>query len=148
MIFRIFTFGVAAAIGMTMAVWTADREPPIVIATVDIETPEVQPGGELLLHYYVKRYRECSYSADRVIFDSMKVRYVLPDQSFIRPPGPLGDDDYRTRIKLPDSMSQGAALYKLTLRYECNIIHKWWPIISKPTDVTFVVKGPRIESSP
>jgi hypothetical protein len=52
------------------------------------------------------------------------------------------------RIKLPDSMSQGAALYKLILRYECNIIHKWWPIISKPTDVTFVVKGPRIESSP
>lgn len=141
MIFRIVTFGVAAALGTVLAMWTVDRDPPIIVNSVEVETPVVQAGGLVRLHYIVRRFRDCSYISDRVILDSAKVRFVLPDISFIRPPGTLGMDDYRMILQLPTVIAQGPAIYRVTLRYECNVLHRWWPIVSRSADVGFTVEG-------
>jgi hypothetical protein len=149
MIFRIFTFGMAGLMGTALAVWTVDREPPIVITRTELLTPEVPAGGELKFHMWVTRYRSCKVSIDRLILDSAKLRFVLEDQAFERPPGPLGEDDYVNLVKVPIQTSAGSAVYRTITRYECNIIHRWfWPIVVGPSDLPFFVRGPEVVPLP
>ena len=147
MIFRAFTFGVAATVGISLGIWTIDREPPTTTNRVEVITPEVPPGGKLRIHYWVRRMKECAIRIDRMMIDSTKVRVVLPDIDFERPPGPIGDDDYVSEVDVPDSLTEGPAIYRAVFRYNCNLIHRWfWPVVVGPVDVQFTVKGPKVPS--
>jgi hypothetical protein len=141
MIFRAFTFGVATTVGVALGLWTIDRDPPVVINSVQVLTPEVPPGGRLRIKYQVNRIRECAVHIDRLLLDSAKVRGELTDLSFAKPPGPLGNDEYTTEIRVPDTFSQGPAVYRTLTTYRCNLIHAIWPVPWGPNDVSFVVRG-------
>lgn len=141
MLFRIFTFGVAGVIGVTLGSWAIEREPATVMRRMEVITPEVQPGGRLRIHYFVTRYKDCMIKIDRSIHDSQKVRYVLPDLDFTRGPGPLGEDDYVSETVVPNTLAEGPAFYRATTRYQCNPLHRFWPIVVGPIDLYFTIKG-------
>lgn len=145
MLFRIFTFGVAATIGMALGIWTIDREPPTVTIKTEVLTPEVSPGGVLKVHYFVKRFRDCEVKIDRILTDSQRVRVVLPDLEFSKAPGPMGDDDFVTEVPVPQTFSKGPAVYMTLTSYRCNIVHNLWPILVGPAQVLFVIDGSPVD---
>lgn len=141
MIFRIVTFSTAGVVGITLGMWAIEREPSTVMRRMEVVTPEVQPGGRLRIHYYVTRYKDCMIRIDRSIHDSQKVRYVLPDLDFTKAPGPIGEDDYVSETVIPNTLAEGPAYYRAITRYQCNPLHRFWPIVTGPTDLHFIIKG-------
>lgn len=143
MLFRVVTYGTAAFIGTMMGIWTIDREPASVTLKTQVLTPSVMPGAELRIRYTVRRARDCGSHFDRVLLDSNRVRVVLPDVSFAKPPAPLGDDTYISTILVPPSFAAGPAIYRVIPSYTCNMIHRlFWPITLDPVDVLFDVLPP------
>jgi hypothetical protein len=141
MIFRLVTLVVSAALGGALGLWTIDRDPPVVINQAEVLTPEVPPGGTLRIKYHLNRRRDCESHIDRILYDSAKVRGLLPDIDFAKTPGQLGNDEYTAEIRIPETFSEGQAVYRLISVYRCNVIHKAWPITIGPTDIPFAVKG-------
>jgi hypothetical protein len=131
-----------AAAGGTLGLWASDRRLPTVNLETKVLTPVVRPGGELRVEYKVLRYRgDCAINVDRLLFDSTKARYDLPDRSFSGSPGPTGPDTYVVPILIPSSFAQGPATYRIISRYECNAIHRLWPIVTPEASVSFLVEG-------
>jgi hypothetical protein len=140
-LWRILVLIATGALAATAGLWASDRTSPTQVIIARAETPVVAPGGVLKIHYEVFRLRSCAVRVDRLLFDADRVRVSLEDQEFAGAPGPLGHDSYTTTITIPRSFAQGPGRYTAISRYECNLLHKAWPIVVGGVDVEFMVSG-------
>lgn len=118
------------AVGLATGSWVADRTPPTVVLSAT-QIGQVVPGGQLRVRYIVERYRSCAFTVDRVLFDGKEVRLDLPDLTWKAAPGPLGRDEYTVLVDIPDDFAPGPSIYRTVISYECNVLHKLWPIITR-----------------
>lgn len=139
MIWRASTLGLVAIVFGTLGAWIADRDPPTSIYSSDVLTPAVERGGTLRIQYSIYRRRGCSTLVERVLYDSERVRHVLPPIEFRGAPGPSGYDKYTTTVTVPVEVALGQANFRAITTYRCNPVHDMWPITVVTTDADFFV---------
>ncbi|TDR95663.1 hypothetical protein [Enterovirga rhinocerotis] len=128
--------GVGAATG----VWVPDRAPPVNTLSAVALNPAVAPGETLRIRYEIEQLRSCATIIDRVLFDGDGVRYNLADLAYAAAPGPIGRDGYTVALPIPRTFAAGPSAYRIVIRYECNVLHKLWPIIRG--EVPVETRGP------
>ena len=119
---------IGAVIGIYLGVLAIDRDPPADLIGRTLLTPEVQPGGQLRYINHVNRERNCSANIERFIIDGTNFRYEL-NRTALSYFGPTGIMDYGQSIIIPETATTGAATLTVTLVYECNWLHNFYPII-------------------
>lgn len=145
MIFKVSSLALGCFLGAFLGNWIADRDPPSVTTLQRPLNSPVRPGSELLVQYHVKRYRSCSTSIDRFIFDAQGVRTILDDLEFKTAPSPLGDSVFTAPVPIPRTISEGRAVYRINATYVCNPLHRFWPITVEGREIPFDVAGPPVE---
>jgi hypothetical protein len=127
-----FTAMIAICLGQ-IVVWAFDREPPFKLIGYSVERP-VHPGGPLRITLSVQRdvSRACDVNITRYITDGRGFRYYLPqielDQRAIDELEKSMRDENRILLQMPEDAAPGQAVYGNGLSYECNPVHKVWPI--------------------
>lgn len=141
-LFMLFTALTLCAGAGILGRWIGDRSEPSITERFEILTPEVKPGEELRIKFYVRRERTgCTITVYRLILDSQQARYVLTERFFPYAPGPVGEDTYITPVVIPDGIALGPALYRTMTTFACNPIQYVWPIDQHPLDIHFNVVG-------
>lgn len=132
---------VIGGISGVLGLWVQDTSPPLASLQVAPVQKIVAPGETLKIRYEVERYRSCASRIDRILLDSERIRFTLEDLDYAAAPGPLGRDTFVTDVPIPRAFSQGPAIYRVISRYECNLLHRLWPIVLT-RDIAFEVRGP------
>ncbi|MGA0595595.1 hypothetical protein [Enterovirga sp. CN4-39] len=141
MIWRTVTLGTVGLTAGILGLWVAQREPPVRILRATVLTPQVPPGGQLRIEYDVERVKSCGLRVDRLFYDKDRVRKPLEPLEWNVDPGRIGRDTLRVVVDVPRSFAEGRAIYRTIARYECNLVHRLWPIIPPSRDIEFEVKG-------
>lgn len=118
-----------------------DREPPVVVLSVEADLDEVPQGGQLIVRYTVERLRDCSQTTERTLWDGEGEQYRL-DSSSRQSTGPLGVQSYRRVVPIPASAAAGLSRYRVVISYECNPMHRIWPIKLVVADIVFWIVVP------
>jgi hypothetical protein len=136
-------------IAALLGAWSTDRSSPIDVLKTEVLTPIVGPGGELCISQEFVRRESCRTRLQRVLVDSTRERYVMPDLELWAATGPLGRDVYKTCTPIPLKFAAGPASYRAVTEYVCNPLHNLWPVVRAADEVTFESKGePRIGIPP
>ena len=121
-----------------IAYWTLDREVPVEVQQIEVLTPEVKPGGSLLIRQRLDYIRECPAHVDRGVYDSATHREFLPDIDYERTPQGLGIHTVTFEVNVPKFFVPGPATYRARPVYTCNILQRaYWPITRPETVVGF-----------
>lgn len=151
MIYRAISLTLVAYVAVRLGSWWNDVEPPVIVFHRGATDDVVVPGGTLVLAYNVQRRRICRTKIDSFIYDSQSVRYTLPKIEYVASPGPLGNQEFKTNIQIPEKAEPGMARYVTTSEYVCNPLHNISPIIIGPTETRFMIspkeQGTRSSSS-
>lgn len=116
-----------------LLVWSVDRAPPFEILTV---APTTRRAGERIdLQATVRRdlARRCSVAYTRQIFDARGFRHDLEGVQFaswrtVDTFDRLTPGELRVSVAVPGNAAPGPAQLVTTLLYECNPLHRLWPI--------------------
>lgn len=133
---------VGVAFGI-VGTWTADATPPVTTLSATAVSQTVAPGEMLRVHYELDRARSCAVRLDRVLYDANRVRATLEDLDYAASPGAMGRDSYTVMVPVPRTFSQGPARYVVISSYQCNVMHRLWPIVTR-AEVPFEVRGPPV----
>jgi hypothetical protein len=127
-------FLLAMAILFLIGTWIFDRQAPVTFHQALVETPLVEPGGILRVHYQITRHRNCSVHIEQVLFDEAGGRYPMPDTIFIVDPGQVGDDAYSVLVPVPTFFMSGRARFRSARAYFCNPLQRFlnWPVVIPP----------------
>ena len=130
-----------------MGVMVSDRGSPVTVLSSQVMTPLVAQGGILKVNYRVYRLRSCRALLERVIFDGEGNRIILPDVDF-ESAGPVGADEYTAPTIVPLAAATGPARYRVTITYQCNVIHRLaWPIVDVRPDLNFTITPAKTKES-
>lgn len=141
MIGRIFGIALVGTVGLLsgmLGLWVIDREPPNVATSYKIENTTVNPGQVLRVNVEGYRIRSCYTRIERYMFDSRKTRFLFPDVDYLDP-GKPGHFNTWFELEVPQRAYPGVATLFTNVRWECNPIHSWWPIIRSQASISFVV---------
>lgn len=116
--------------------WMQDRALPVDSHFVEVVGP-VHRNGRLLIRWDVFRLRACQATRGDIVLDAGGVRWVLAEQHFPDPPGPMGKDGYVSQTPLPEGIPVGRARLHVSLSYVCN-----------PTQYLFPIRDPSIPEIP
>lgn len=124
-----------------MVIWAFDRKSPFEVVS-SVSEP-VMPGDHVSLIVYVRRdtSRGCRVDITRWLESGGYRTYLIPlsfeaeDLAVLQKelPGKL-----LLNIIVPKWFPEGTALYRGSLVYECNPLHKIWPIVYQQS-IPFVV---------
>lgn len=125
---------------LTLAWFIADRKMPVELIGQEVLTPEVRPGGKLVIRQHVRYVRNCHALVDRALFDSFTHRSILPAVVYERPPQGLGDRTITFIINVPEEFEPGPGEYRTTPAYSCNPLQRYyWPITRESNVVPFTI---------
>lgn len=144
MFVRLVIYGLVIAGGAYIGTAATDNVVPVSVIRAVPENSVVPPGGFLRIVTTVQRWRSCPVKIERIIFDAEKGRWPMEDLDFKTAPGRMGEDEYRSEIKLPDRAAYGPARYVVINSWTCNWLQRFFdtPITSMSPDVHFVIAGP------
>lgn len=124
-----------------VAFWVTDRALPVEVLDTEVVTPEVEPGGKLVIRQTVKYLRDCGAHADRTLWDDHTNRQWLMDIDYEKPPDGLGERPITFKVDVPFHFRPGKGRYQSAPIFWCNPIQKYfWPIDREPTVVWFRIK--------
>lgn len=132
------TFALVAFWSGVVGSWVADRNVPIKFQSLTPLSNEVLAGDYIKMQYRFVRHDHCSMRVARLIVDGDNVRHVLEDTTS-HSRGPIGYDTFVAVLKVPDTVSPGLARYLPTIYYECNPIHRFWPVVFHVPEMYFTV---------
>ena len=124
---------VIIAASLCVVAWFAmDREPPF--AVLSVEPAAAKIGETVMIKAKVRRdvSRHCAADFTRYVFDVNDVRFFIDDgrassdmidRMEKRTPGEL-----KVAFVVPNVANPGPATLETVLHYQCNRIHKIWPI--------------------
>jgi hypothetical protein len=127
---------------MLVAYYAMDREPPF--AVISVTPTSARPGEYVTLQATVRRdvQRRCSAEFSRYLFDAAGSRYDLghsiSSAEMIERIQATSPDVLRISVMLPNMMEVGPANLQTVLAYECNKVHRFFPIMVT-TDLPFTV---------
>ena len=143
MILRSVTYTLVLAVFLPLAflsailgTWAGDRTPPTRLLSTELLTPAVRPGSTLQVKYVVQRDRACETRVDRALFDVDGRRKPLED---IDGAAPLGPTTYIATADIPTYFSPGTARYVTSSVYQCNPLHRLFPIVASTREIEFEV---------
>lgn len=144
----IAVFGLAALGTINLAIWVADREPPIIYEEAKALSPEVEQGGTIEIEFSVFRTRICPLITKRWLVDAEDERHSIPQfTAGLRLLA--GRETYRRSITVPLAAAPGPAEYSVTLEYVCNPLQKFFgPIVVNSPPIRFKVTPARIVTLP
>jgi hypothetical protein len=122
--------------------YAMDREPPF--AVVSVIPASARAGEYITLEAVVRRDidRKCSAEFSRYLFDAAGSRYDLghsiSSAEMIEQIQETYPNILRISLMLPPTMEVGLANMQTVLEYQCNKVHRIWPIIVT-TDIPFTV---------
>lgn len=143
MIVKIFFVASLSAIAFIfgmLGLWVADRDVPVVGIQSLVLNKDVAPGQIVRIETKAYRIRSCRTLVERFIIDSTTTRFMFPDIDYINP-GPPGPVDAVFELVLPARINPGVALIKTNASWECNPIHRVWPIIDRQPDIAVLITG-------
>lgn len=112
-------FGLAVVGSFNLALWVADREPPVEYEHAIALASQVPQGGAIEIEYSVFRKRICDVTAKRWLTDAMGERHSIP-QYTVGLQLLAGRETYRRAISIPSIAAPGPARYEVSLDYICN----------------------------
>ncbi len=143
MIIRLFfaaSIGAIAFIFGMLGLWVADRDVPVVGIQSTVLNNDVAPGQIIRVRSTAYRIRTCRTLIERYIIDSATTRFMFADIDYINP-GPPGPVDVVIELPLPQRVNVGIATIKTNASWECNPVHRFWPIIDRQPDIAVLVTG-------
>lgn len=141
MIWRVSTFLTVSVLGGWLGYSATDRALPTVILEMHAEREVVAPGDQQRFRYKAYRLRTCYVHVDRFIFDAEGVRHVLMPLDFAPGILPVGEDSYSVPANVPLTAAEGPAMYRTVQTYECNFMHRIWPMVDGPRDIRFTIRA-------
>lgn len=141
-------FALAGLGTINVAIWVADREPPIIYEDAKALAPTVEQGGTIEIEFSVFRTRICPLITKRWLTDSAKERHSIPQfTTGLRLLA--GRETYRRSITVPVAAAPGPAEYRVTLEYVCNPLQNFLgPIVVTSPPIRFSVLPARILTLP
>lgn len=130
---------IAFVFGM-LGLWVADREVPVVGIQSFVVNNDVAPGQIVRVKTSAYRIRSCRTLVERYIIDSATTRFTFPDVDYINP-GPPGAVDAVFELVLPARVNPGVAIIKTNASWECNPVHRLWPIMDRQPDIAVLITG-------
>lgn len=111
-------------LSVMLALWLwlqfGDRSMPVRSRIDNVLTPEVPPGGRLLLSTSVIREDRCPSEVAEFLFDRNGVRWLLETQRYPSPPGNLGHETFITPVHIPKDFPEGPATFRRIVSFVCN----------------------------
>lgn len=136
--FLYMTFGLTAFFSGVLGLWVADRQPPVTGIVSKTLNNDVGPGQIVKIQISAYRIRSCKTTIERYIHDSSNTRYQYPDTDYLDP-GPPGPAMTIIELEIPPRTNPGLATLKTNAAWECNPIHKIWPIVDRQPDIGILV---------
>lgn len=117
-----------------LVTWGLDRRVPFEL--INYHVNEAQAGDAIIIRGNVKRdlSRSCTLMYSRVFYDSTGARFELTKEPQLMTAGALADlnerlpDTLLLNITVPPLAAPGAAAVVSALQYECNPVHKLYPL--------------------
>lgn len=134
----ILALAVVAVVFAPLVWWAADRTPPIILTTYDVEPDNVPPGGTIYRVIGLTRLRQCEVTPQTILVDGGRVRWYFDDRP-VSIPGPVGTDHYKRPIVIPMQALPGKAVLRTTTEFVCNPVHLVWPIKTTNPPLEFTI---------
>lgn len=119
---------VAGIIILSMLPWLywaiLDRQ-PVASSVSEVISKEVTQGDFLQIDYDVTWASRCEIVAFRYIIDEMQVEWPISAQQRVVE---KGRQQFTIRVPVPMAAAPGEAVYRGTLRYECNPFQRFFPL--------------------
>lgn len=128
--------------GGLLVSWYVEGEPRETLVRY-VETPRVEPGGDLRIVVRDRIARHCAVTINRWIIDSAKVVHPLAPQAGHRS---VGIDVRTITNTVPVAAAPGEAIYRVRLDWRCNPLQRVWPRTIALPDLTFTIVESRKES--
>lgn len=117
-----------------------DRAEPVTVHST-IFSGDLRPGGTAVITWDATATRACEGTVRRRVIDSTGVVFEYDEQTtVIRPQGELGRRRYSREFQLPKNIAPGVAIHSVVVRYVCNPIHQWWPIVGVRGREQFIIQ--------
>jgi hypothetical protein len=143
MIIRLFfvaSLGAIAFVFGMLGLWVADRDIPVVGIQSMVVNSDVGPGQIIRVKVNAYRIRSCRTLVERFIEDSTTTRFSFPDIDYINP-GPPGHIETFIELLIPQRVNNGVAIIKTNASWECNPVHRIWPIMDRQPDIAVLITG-------
>lgn len=131
-----FSIGIVMLIGVIiqLSIWTYDRESPFRV--IESRSIAAKPGDNTTINAIVRRdlSRKCKVVYSRVFYDSTGTMFNLTDMPQKTSAKGIADintrmpNELRLGFQIPSGASIGPAAVVTYLDYECNPVHKFYPI--------------------
>ncbi|UHD45336.1 hypothetical protein LUX29_20465 [Aureimonas altamirensis] len=105
--------------------WAIVDRRPAADQVSEVISDHVEQGGFLEIRYSLTWTANCQITAFRYVIDEMQVEWPISPQERVVEPGP---SQFTIRVPIPLAASPGDALYRGTIRYECNPVQRFFPL--------------------
>lgn len=123
--------------------WMAiDRDPPFIRTYGEVIPENPRPGQWVAVKWHVKGSRWCPGTLQRQIIDSHDVVWTLDKEPIAFGTRIPVSPDFVRRFQIPPVAWPGRAVYRVTTAYQCNPLHRWWPVVTTGPDVVFEIAPP------
>lgn len=118
-----------------------DRTPPMAYENGFIVPPVAAPGELVTVTWRTHVERSCTGTVHRKLIDSQGVVWDFE-------PTETASFESRTHVqlsrdfKVPYAVAYGVTKYRVVIRWVCNPLHNWWPVVVQ-TPVLFFTIAPR-----
>lgn len=130
---------IAFLFGM-LGLWVVDRDVPVVGIQATATNSDVAPGQIVRIKINAYRIRSCRTLIERYLEDSTITRFAFSDIDYINS-GPPGHVETFIELVIPQRVNDGIALIKTNASWECNPVHRLWPIMDRQPDIAVLVSG-------
>ena len=136
-------FAALVALAGLFGYWLLDNDPPLENMTGKVVSVEVHPdgGAQVIVEWMAMLRRVCHGNSIRWIING----YITPLPDIAYPPTHPADVGrvikWRVPIAVPKDFHDTGA-YRVRVGYECNPLHRLFPIVLDPPDVPFHIDRP------
>ncbi|KHJ56316.1 hypothetical protein LA66_07115 [Aureimonas altamirensis] len=105
--------------------WAIVDRRPAADQVSEVLSAQVEQGGFLEIGYSLTWTADCQITAFRYVIDEMQVEWPISPQERVVEEGP---SKFTIRVPIPMAAAPGDAIYRGTIRYQCNPWQRFFPL--------------------